>query len=569
MIFDVLSRHFSVFGPHFLEASAGTGKTFAIEHFVARLLLESEDPLLLEQILVVTFTRAATRELKGRIRHNLIAARDQLQSGLVQYDYLKAIVEEGREKIDRAIRRLEDALACFDSAQIFTIHGFCYRALSEFAFEAGVNFQLNDPDDMQHLRIIEETIHQFLLHRIDRSSFSSGQVAQLWRHFKKKPERLMSRLASLVSQNKEIAESKSFNDSFESWKQALLDLDTLKKEEILADWALLSAQYRQMGNPRFSEQMEQLALMLETKSCTPTQFDRLLKEKEIFLEKMQSSNVKVKYKSFNISNLRYNGLLEQLHEHLLPILIGARDPMQTFLRLARDSRQEIKARLKMCNASSPDDLLRQVYENLCEKKFVESIRSRYRAAIIDEFQDTDPLQWDIFETLFVSHMRSVCLVGDPKQSIYAFRNADLYTYLKAADALGKPSRKYLDTNYRSTPSLVAALNRLFASERTKKWMNLPHLGISLDVFPVKAGKQADGSNNSPTGSIHFFAAEAQRPKQRGRWPSDGLEQTAFFPYIAQEILQDFKAMQALAYCFASVLLTTPPPPSAASTVSNS
>ncbi len=140
--FDVLSRNLSVFEQRFLEASAGTGKTFAIEHLVIRLLLESEHPLSLEEILVVTFTRAATRELRMRIRSNLERILQDLKSEKGSFDYVQAIIEKGKGATGAAKRRVEDALACFDRAAIFTIHGFCYQMLKEFAFEAHLDFDL-------------------------------------------------------------------------------------------------------------------------------------------------------------------------------------------------------------------------------------------------------------------------------------------------------------------------------------------------------------------------------------------------------------------------------------------
>ena len=533
--FDILNRHLDPFGDHFLEASAGTGKTFAIEHLVVRLLLESDSPLLLDQILVVTFTRAATRELKGRIRHNLMSALSQLQSGQIKHDYLVAVAEEGVEKVGKSIRRLEDALACFDGAQIFTIHGFCYRALSEFGFEAGSTLHLSDPDDTQHLAVIHEAVHTFLLRKVDQAqSLSAGQVAHLWRHFKAKPEKLKRSLATLVAQDREIAPVPTFTHFFDTWSNALKRFKEMKQEEVLADLKLLSSGYKQMGNPRFSSQIEQLGLMLERRECSPKEFDQLLKEKDLFLHKMDPSNRKVRAKVFDSQAvLHHPNLVEQMRKELLPIMEAASDPKQIVLRLARECREESRDRLRNSDTPSPDGLLRQMHESLKQEKFVEQVRGRYRAAIIDEFQDTDPVQWDIFQTLFVGHMRALCLVGDPKQSIYAFRNADLYTYLKAADCLGEKSRKYLDTNYRSTPPLVEALNRLFASERTKGWMGLPHLGIALDVLPVHAGR---GPSLLEEGkAVHFFAAEAARSKREGKWPSESLEQSAFFPFIAQEV----------------------------------
>src|SRR3972149_10168674 len=118
--FNVLDRHLNIFDSHFLEASAGTGKTFAIEHFVLRLLLESKESISLERILVMTFTRASTRELKLRIRSCLEKALTALQDRNIGIDYLAAILENGAEAVLAAKKRIGEALALFDKAQIFT-----------------------------------------------------------------------------------------------------------------------------------------------------------------------------------------------------------------------------------------------------------------------------------------------------------------------------------------------------------------------------------------------------------------------------------------------------------------
>ena len=115
--FDCLALNCPLFGPHLLEASAGTGKTFSIEHIFVRLILESVE---VEQILAVTFTRAATRELKARIRENLEKALALIQGDEPIWEYLRPHLGS----LD-AIRSLTDALAGFDRCQIFTIHGFC------------------------------------------------------------------------------------------------------------------------------------------------------------------------------------------------------------------------------------------------------------------------------------------------------------------------------------------------------------------------------------------------------------------------------------------------------------
>jgi len=113
-----------------------------------------------------------------------------------------------------------------------------------------------------------------------------------------------------------------------------------------------------------------------------------------------------------------------------------------------------------------DDLLLNVYTTLLSSSgnlFAGSIRKKYSAALIDEFQDTDPVQYKIFSKLFIHKETCLFLIGDPKQAIYSFRNADLFAYLKAAEKAGKPFT--LDTNWRSEPGLIKAVNSLFSSHK--------------------------------------------------------------------------------------------------------
>ena len=113
--FDILDPQLNIFQNYFLEASAGTGKTFAIEHLVIRLLLESEEPIELKEILAVTFTKDAAHEMKTRIRKKL-----------------ESLLPEQNP-------RVREALASFDEIQVFTIHAFCHRMLTEFAFKQGLH----------------------------------------------------------------------------------------------------------------------------------------------------------------------------------------------------------------------------------------------------------------------------------------------------------------------------------------------------------------------------------------------------------------------------------------------
>ncbi|MBI3236410.1 MAG: UvrD-helicase domain-containing protein, partial [Chlamydiales bacterium] len=540
MRFDPLDRNTIVWGSHFLEAAAGTGKTFTIEHVVVRLLIESENPLLIEQILVVTFTRAQTRELKSRIHRNIQTALEQLLWKKEGPDYLLAILEEDAAVIKQAIRRLEDALASFDLAQIFTIHGFCYRMLSQFAFESGAPLQLNDPDQTGYTAILDQIVEKFLLRQIEEEDFSPGQITRVLDHFNKEPARLKSRIFSLVHSNKQIAPLPRFKDSFQKALQVFKDVEGPRREELLSKWLEIRSFYKQMGSVRFTYQMELLSHILERKECSQKEWDLLLSEKELFLSYIKPENRKVRVKG----TLPYCHALEHLERHLLPVIEEAREPVHTLLRLAKHCKQKIDSHRSSAESLFPDDLLEMMQKAVYKNSFAEKIRASFSAVIIDEFQDTDPIQFEIFQTLFIkeaipnnSLLRTLYFVGDPKQSIYAFRNADLYTYFKAFECLGKQTKKYLDTNYRSSPSLVAALNALFTAEEVKGWMRLPSLNTHLDLFPVRAGLTDPSVKEAEEiGAVHFFAKES--PISSAKFKADFFEEEGFFPYIVEQILKE-------------------------------
>src|ERR1700733_933837 len=174
--FNVLDRHLDIHRNYLLEASAGTGKTFSIENIVVRLLLEGK-MLSLEKILVVTFTRAAVRDLKNRIRANIEKALNFLISKPhVGPDYLLKICEEGEASTTFARRRLEQALLIFDQAQIFTIHSFCARALSENVFESNMRVDSVLSDEPLSRTMLLGIIKDFFRTEIRPEIYSPAQL---------------------------------------------------------------------------------------------------------------------------------------------------------------------------------------------------------------------------------------------------------------------------------------------------------------------------------------------------------------------------------------------------------
>jgi exodeoxyribonuclease V beta subunit len=527
MTFDILSRDLNVFDRHFLEASAGTGKTFAIEHIVTRLLIEGKSSFSIEQILIVTFTRAATRELKKRILSNLLRTKAELQN-FSSIDYLKAIYEQGEKAIKEASEKIEAALINYDSAQIYTLHGFCHRILKEFAFEADVDFEISHPEDQEYLSLLEKTVKNHLKEDLSLPYFSPAQIKQLLSKYRGNHRKLISALVEAASNSKQIAPTLNFAELLEIFSKEIQSFHGVEKRRFKSDFDLLRQTFKKMDDKEVLKQIDLLGQILESKTCDPMQFDTLLKG-EFFLAKMGPEQLKARAKIPN--QLHYPGLLENLRRVLLPIIERAKDPSTIFLRLARDLKLKSQTLLEKKEKFSPDDLLLKVERAAESARFVECVRQKYRAAIIDEFQDTDPVQWNIFQKLFLKQLEAIYLVGDPKQSIYAFRNADVYTYLDAAKAMGPASMKYLDTNYRSTAPLVEALNHLF-SHAQGDWMSLPRSKETLKVMPVRAGAACQANDSEVP--LQFFIAVDKRGRSR-KFPTQDVLKKKIFPFIASEI----------------------------------
>lgn len=526
--FDVLNRRLNVLGHRFLEASAGTGKTFTIEHVVVRLLVEKQ--LLLEQILVVTFTRAATRELKMRIRTNIAQAVRELSAQSSSFDYLQAIIEGGEERRREALRNLNDALACFDRAQIFTIHGFCYRMLQEFAFEAGVAFDLSDPDDATFSVGKRELIFDFFRTRFRPPFYALSQIDAVLQKQQFDIKEVAGKLTKILERKSKLPPVPTFQEIHARFNAELKKIPLLEGEKILSDLRKVLPQYKKSNVAEAEKQLIRLLNLFSKEEASEEEFDLLLSEKNWFFELFHPENQKKRAVLPSSEQLYYPGIFDRFREAFLSIFQEAQDPLKILMRMARD-----------CSSTAPkevsfDELLHKMAESLTDPLFCGRIRSRFRALIVDEFQDTDPLQWKIFQTLFLDRnaaLSALYLVGDPKQSIYRFRGADVYTYLQAARWVEEHAS--LDTNFRAEKSLVHALNTLFSHVSEGNWLPLPSQKSSLSFAPVKHREEKRGMEmDSTKGAIHFFLAQDEKGREKS-FPTTKMEREFFFPFIAQEI----------------------------------
>ncbi len=439
--FDVLDPNLHLFENRFLEASAGTGKTFAIENLVIRLL---DEGITLDEILVVTFTRAATVELKERIRSHLNPEQ------LIQ----------------------------FDEAKIWTIHSFCFHCLQEQALQTG--FALDQ---------FEESSQSALLKQIIKDALRTSTILTPKQLEKVLNERLIDRLVSLVSQRLPIEQP--------DWIFPKFDVDP---ETLLEDLIVLAPGYgklcdrKKQVKPEVVEGLKLFTSWLAGDPVDPVDFPIL---------KYVEAN---KLKRTLSPTLNHPGIVERMQEELIPKLASFSDSETILAVLAEEARVHLERVVKEEDLVFFEDLLRMMAEQVADPIFAQTVRRQYKAVLIDEFQDTDPLQWKIFSTLFLNEgfEGPVYLVGDPKQSIYRFRSADLYTYMEAKKAMGRDAYASLQTNYRSTPTLVEELNAFFAHD----FITLPKTGEIIACSPVEAASGLPPIDDGK-GSLHYLMAESE------------------------------------------------------------
>ena len=452
-------------GTHLVEASAGTGKTYSIAALFTRLVvLEGWAP---ENILVVTFTEAATAELKNRLRARLGEALAALQGGETPADeFLQRLLAEALAKQERGklILQLQAALSGFDTAAIYTIHGFCLRVLGDYAFLCGVPFELETGPADSAARLVA--------------------AQDFWReHVADHPQNAHIAARFGITPASVLAEfSGSLKRAFLDYRLPETRLPQIQKG-LHAAWQKLQrnaeeieAVYRrikpQLHGGTFNASVDTLFAELRQAAQEGLEQPVLSKPDKLLCFEDKALRGKIK-KNQHIEEADIAALqpLAVLGRRLAEI--GGAE-QEAAIRLKLECLGYLKTRLAEDKRRSPrrdyDDLLLDVHAALSNPEHPEqaealaqALAAKWRVALIDEFQDTDPLQYAIFHTAFIRQGVPVFLVGDPKQAIYGFRGADIHAYLAAA-ADTAPEQSYtLHTNYRSHRNLVNGIGHLFAA----------------------------------------------------------------------------------------------------------
>jgi exodeoxyribonuclease V beta subunit len=459
-----------------IEASAGTGKTFTIEHLVLDRLLCDDTPL--EQMLVVTFTEKATSELKSRIRDLITRALEVPESAQPPPPPYRPIDEALRE-------RLKQALFGFDRAPIFTIHGFCHRVLLDLAFESGQLFEFEVVDGT---RAFNRAFREALRTRLTVGAEHRG-LLRAWLD-DGRDEAQLEGLLLHAHRQQYLGSRESLEESIQALFSSLSkEFDAQALIDDLAGTALqqpafeaAAAVIRQVG----AVLGEDLTDGERLTALAALPLDHALRPRRVAVHGQRRHFPD----GLHPDTRRFLDRLMQIHTYRAMAGSVERAVVDTFLPEVVDRLTEFKRQEGLLDY---DDLLTRVQQALAGDQgpaLIQALRARYRLALIDEFQDTDDRQWDIFRRLFVESGAGhrLYVIGDPKQAIYGFRGADVHTYLRARadlEARGAP-RLALDTVFRHSPALTEALNLILDQAA-----HPPLFGgaIRYDV-PVRCGRPA-------------------------------------------------------------------------------
>ncbi len=473
-------RRLPLQGIGLIEASAGTGKTYTIVALYLRLLLEKG--LDLDRILVVTFTNAATEELRSRIRRRIVEALDALEAGSTA-DALLADLIDRLPDPGAARRHLADTLARLDEAAVYTIHGFCQRMLQDNAFESRVAFEAEFVTDESELR--RTVVCDFWRRRAaSMDNLQARWLRSRWNG----PEALLETLQPLLRDPRirivpDPADLAAAGDlstlagAFAALKTAwAANRDTVVKI-LETDEGLNRRSYTKTVVRSAIDAMDAM-LGGDVPLVLP---DHVARFTPGFLAQKTKSGHQCPHHAFFDRCGAFAEVLESaLRAETIRFLAEARAYLSTELARRKRQRQILFF----------DDLLRLMDESLDGPdgaRLAAAIRKRFPAALIDEFQDTDPLQYRIFRRIYPpAENCALFLIGDPKQAIYSFRGADIFTYMQAKADTGDRSTYTLGTNWRSAAGLVAAVNHLFSSACRPFVYDR-----DIPFFPVAAGPEAD------------------------------------------------------------------------------
>ncbi|MBF7073033.1 UvrD-helicase domain-containing protein [Glaciecola sp. MH2013] len=501
---------------HLIEASAGTGKTFNITRLYVRLLLEKK--LSVQQILVMTFTKAATEEIKARI-----AAFIREVEAEWTLDKPSEFTLEMKQRVDQEEGQalLLSALLSLDDASIFTIHGFCQRVLKQFA--VGLNADM-EPELLADTSDINLQATQDWIRRL---SGNDAVLTALSQHNWHDPELFYSEFRNAIDSDEELTLMTELDCIQEIVCECLhflesSSIDSIYDELILQKDMIFEALVNSHNDALVrSQEWQDLVTWLASLIAASKQASSLNTLLKISVEKSMEvysglidTLTLPKSVSAFINGNRYRGkadikaafsslkaLKDELHKALpkWQKKLDRKREQQAVLSIVEQGIYEIRENVKRTKVAQKvmgfDDLIRQFSSVIgSNTHLVDAVRTQFPVALVDEFQDTDSHQYQILDALYPAKSQHslLIMIGDPKQAIYGFRGGDIFVYLKAKkDAV---YQWFMDTNWRSSSAMVNAYNRVFWGCDLSEKTALPVFGFDIHYEKIASTEHASAAS---------------------------------------------------------------------------
>ncbi|CAN7553047.1 exodeoxyribonuclease V subunit beta [Pseudoxanthomonas sp. LjRoot143] len=548
-------------GVQLIEASAGTGKTYTLATLFTRLIVERR--LRMGDVLAVTYTEAATQELRKRIRERLALAADLVGTPRLDDEPHEAMLTRfvidrhlalGEETPAQLARRLRTAAEETDLAAIFTIHGFCARVLREHALEAGQGFEAGELLGNASALYAELAADLWRTYAADTATVDA--LTGLWNG----PEALAGDLPALCGPlpllppaptstagddvvpllalaRTRLAEGVSAEgDAYFTALLAAVDGGILNKTSYKPEW--LSLLQRQVASwaqhPTFDAPMQDKLFKLTLDALTKG-------TKKDHTGKTPISSLQPLIADYEVALERYTQWRRSQSILLLHHLRG-------------DARRRLDDLKRTRRVQTYDDLIERVAVALDgprRQALVAALRAQYRVALVDEFQDTDERQWRIFARVFgdsdevraLGETPALFLIGDPKQAIYGFRGGDVATYLLARGVADEAPR--LSHNFRSRPSVLRAVRALYEGASAAGQDAFAHPDIRFE--PVEpGGKRGDDDYRHDDAAAPALTLRLLRNEAGGALDADGSREAATAACVADihRVLTDARAGRA-------------------------
>ncbi len=462
---------------HLIEANAGTGKTYAIANLFLRFVLEKTP---IKNLLVVTFSNAASDELRGRIRKRLHEARSMFEAGTINEKediFFRSLLERYPDGTLRneAKQRLALALLDISDASIYTIHSFCQQALSDQAFSSGQAFELEQADDN---KLKSQAIQDWWRKRT--YELSPNELSEFHNIFNT-IESLKKQIAPLLKTPSpviyptapdSINEIKNkLRNELDNMAQLWLTQGETARELLLSSGSCLNRKSHNINKLQYIIKSLDNVLLQTIPGFPQVKELAAISRTSFKFNKTATDEIRDR---FNIEVFTQSERLLSLIKETHPLiklyeLNSARRFVQRQLTIMKQKQGLL----------SFDDMIAYLHHALhhngnSSNELATRLAQYYPLILIDEFQDTDPLQYAIFNRIHkADDKHTLIMIGDPKQAIYGFRGGDIFTYMQARREVSQ--HWSLATNWRSTPEIIDAVNTFFGMDNAFTYSDISYI----------------------------------------------------------------------------------------------